>query len=76
MTLVTPELFGSVISFHGHYPKRIGKDRAQNACRKWAEALHTLLVIFADSGNHNSIHSDLHQMGRGLLQDGIRMKTD
>lgn len=56
MTLVTPELFGSVISFHGHSPKRIGKDRAPNACRKWAEALHTLLVIFADSGNHNSIH--------------------
>lgn len=52
MTLGMPELFGSVISFHGHYPKRIGKDRAQNACRKRAKALHTLLVIFADSSNY------------------------
>lgn len=47
-----PELFGSVISFQRHYPKRIGKDRAQNARRKRAKALHTLPVIFADSSNY------------------------
>lgn len=74
-----PELFGSVISFHGYYPKRIGRDEAPNACRKLAKALHTFLVIYTDSSNYRQYSQRPPpdgEISRGLPQDGIRMKTD
>lgn len=52
MTLIMPELFDSIIPFHGHYPKRKGRGAAQNVCRKLTRAQHTLLVIYAERSNH------------------------
>lgn len=52
MTLVRPGLFGSVNSLHKYYSKRIGRDKAQNASRKLAKALHAFPVMYVDSSNH------------------------